>query len=128
MINFKDAYSENIFKIIFHDKALAKNYFAESFQCNLLENTITKATKISDYCDDFNKWFNKTRTFEIKHVIEEKSLEFAVIGIVKLTDDTQKDIASYIKLNDKGKIIALEFYANAHIDADLYGGKHAKAS
>ena len=62
-------------------------------------------------------------SFEIKHMMGEQP-ELALIGIVKFSDQTQKDFSSYIKLNSGGEVISLEFYVNTHIDADLYGDKH----
>ena len=100
------------------------SYFSQNFQCNELDNTITKTTNISNYCDDFNQWFSQVNNIDIQHIIgEEKSLELGVIGIIKFNDQTQKDLAAYVQLNNQSKILVLNFYVNAHIDASLYGRK-----
>ena len=124
MNNLENTQVYPIFKAIFQDKHVQPSYFSQNFQCNELDNTITKTTNISNYCDDLNQWFSQVNNIDIQHIIgEEKSLELGVIGIIKFNDQTQKDLAAYVQLNNQSKILVLNFYVNAHIDASLYGRK-----
>ncbi len=124
MINFENTQIYPVFKAIFQNKHVQTDYFAQNFQCNELENTITKITNIYNYCDDFNEWFKQVHTIDIEHTIgEEKSLELGVIGVVKFIDHMQKDLAAYIKLDNQSKISVFKFYVNTHIDKNLYRRK-----
>jgi len=124
MINFENTQIYPVFKAIFQNKHVQTDYFAQNFQCNELENTITKTTNIYNYCDDFNEWFKQVHTIDIEHTIgEEKSLELGVIGVVKFIDHMQKDLAAYIKLDNQSKISVFKFYVNTHIDKNLYRRK-----
>ena len=80
MINFENTQIYPVFKAIFQNKHVQTDYFAQNFQCNELENTITKTTNIYNYCDDFNEWFKQVHTIDIEHTIgEEKSLELGTV-------------------------------------------------
>ena len=98
MNNLENTQVYPIFKAIFQDKHVQPSYFSQNFQCNELDNTITKTTNISNYCDDFNQWFSQVNNIDIQHIIGEEKQNIGDIVFARAKCDSYLPPIRFIQI------------------------------